>query len=162
MGKSTFSGPLRTGRRNLPTANTYGHVGAQQKVGVSGVAGAGTHTHAFASRLPSCDITGIRLNIQNAFAATAAAVVHMKVGTTAAASAFGTFAVLAAGAYEFGLVGTSGAGFVEADPASAMTNWADVAEGTGIVVTVSAPITAAASSRGIVYVSYYQNRAATV
>ena len=161
MGKSTFSGPLRTGRRNLPTANTYGHVAVQQKVGVSGVAGAGTHTHAFASRLPACDITGIRLNVSSSFAATAAAIVHMKVGTTALASAYGTFAVLAEGAYEFGLVGSSGASHVEA-AASAMTNWANVAEGTGIVVTVSAPVTALVSSRGIVYVSYYQNSAATV
>ena len=134
---------------------------AAQRVGVSGVAGAGTHTHAFASELPSCDIVGIRATIQSSFAATAAAVVHFKVGTTALVSSFGTFAVLGAGVYDFGSIGTSGGEFVEA-AASSMSNWTAVAEGTQLLVTVSAALTAAASSRGVVYVSYFQNSAATV
>lgn len=154
MGKSTFTGPIRTGRRNTPSSNTFGHVAVMQKVSVSGVAGLGTHTHTFANRLPACDITGIRLNVQSTFAATAAAVVHIKIGTTAAASAFGTYAVLAAGVYDFGTIG--GVAGVEA-VASSMSNWTDVAEGTQLVVTVSAPVTAFASSRGVVYVNYYQN-----
>ncbi len=159
MGKTTWSGPIRTGRRNAPANNTYGHILASQQVGVSGVAGAGTHTHTFASELPSCNIVGIQANIESSFAATAAAIVHFKIGTTAAASAFGTFAVLGAGVYDFGVVGATP--LVEA-AASAMVNWVGVAEGTQLMVTVSAPVTAAVSSRGIVYVTYYQNSAATV
>lgn len=162
MGNITIPGPLRTGRKNNPHSSTIGHVAVQQKVGVSGIAGAGTHTHTFADRLPACDITGIRLNVQSTFAATAAAIVHFKIGTTAQASAYGTFAVLGAGVYDFGTIGASAGGSHVEAIASSMSNWTNVAEGTNLIVTVSAPVTAFASSRGVIYVSYYQNSAATV
>lgn len=162
MGNITIPGPLRTGRRNNAHSTTIGHVAVQQKVGVSGAAAGGTdtHTHTFADRLPACDITGIRAVIESTFGATAAAIVHFKVGTTAAASAFGTYLVLSPGVYDFGVVDTTALG-VEA-VASALSNWKNIAEGTQVVVTVTAALTANPSSRGTVYVSYYQNSAATV
>ena len=161
MGKTTWSGPVRTGRRNTPSSTTIGHIPAVQKVGVSGVLVAGTHTHTFASTLPACDITGIRVNVSHNFESSATAVVNFKIGTATLVSAFGTMLLKGVGVYDMGSIGSSGASIIEA-AASAMTNWVGVAEGTGLVITVSAPTTAVASSRGVAYVTYYQTSAATV
>ena len=162
MGKSTFSGPLRTGRRHLAHATTYGHVMAAQKVGISGGPAGGdeTHTHVFAERLPACDIVGIKAIVQTTFGATAASVVHLKVGTTSEASAFGQMLLLSPGVYELGNIDTSAVIFE--NTGSALAQWVGITEGTQIVVTISAAVTATLSGRGVVYLSYYQNSAATV
>lgn len=160
MGTTTWSGPLRSGRRNTAHSNTFGHLMAAQKVGVSGgVAGDDeTHTHIFASRLPACDIVGIRAVISDSFAATvsAAAVVHMKIGTTAEASAFGQIALLGPGVYDTGVVNTSGAEIFE-NAGSALAAWENIAEGTQVVITISAAVTSNISAAGIVYLQYFQN-----
>ncbi len=158
MGKSTFSGPIRTGRRNTPQSDTYGHVMAAQKIIVSAAAGAGGTTYTIASRLPACDLVDITAIIQVPFAATAAAISHLKVGTTADSNLYGEILVLSEGVYKFGLVDSTAATI----DSSALAAWNGISEGTNIVVTISAAVTALTSGRGQVYVTYYQTSAATV
>ncbi len=157
MGKTTFSGPVRAGRRTSGTTSTFGHLNPTQKVAVSGVAGLGGTAYAVGP-VPSCDLVEIRAVIQSPFAATVAAVTLLKVGTVADPNLFGQIQILSEGVYNFGLVDSTAA----AVDSSALSAWSGIAEGTDLIVTVSAEVTALTSGRGNVYITYYQNSAATV
>ncbi len=148
MGKSTFSGPIRTGKEGDGTVATVtlGIVPATQKTIVSGEA---TVTVA---RLPgrTVDILDFTIVADGAYNATANASTNFLFGDGTTDNLYGTISVSARGVYKVAL-GHANASAL----ATGASNWLG-ASGT-VVVNTSSAVTAAASGRAAVFTTYRQN-----